>query len=258
METMILPALIALAGLAWGSFLNVVIYRVPRDMSLVRPPSTCPNCRTRIKFYDNIPVVSYLVLRGKCRRCGGKISIAYPLVELSTALAFLLLFHYYSWTLHFLASCLFASALIAVCVIDLYHQIIPDAITLPGLVLALIYSNFRTDLGFRQSLIGAAVGAGFLLFVYAAYFLVRRKEGLGMGDVTLMLLIGAYLGWLPTLLTLILASLCGAVIGILIISVGKKDMQYALPFGTFLAPAAFVALLWGEKIIAAYLALFRR
>jgi leader peptidase (prepilin peptidase)/N-methyltransferase len=142
--------------------------------------------------------------------------------------------------------------------IDYYHQILPDEITLPGLVLALGYGLVRQDMSFRQALIGAAVGAGFLLFVYGAYFLVRRKEGLGMGDVTMLLVIGAYLGWLPTVLTLVLASFAGALVGVYFITFRKKDMQFALPFGTFLAPAAVVALLWGERIITAYFSLFKR
>ena len=137
--------------------------------------------------------------------------------------------------------------MIALGFIDYHHQILPDVITLPGLVLALGYGLVRQDMSFRQALIGAAVGSGFLLFVYGAYFLVRRKEGLGMGDVTMMLVIGAYLGWPRTVLTLILASFAGALIGIFFIIARKKDMQSALPFGTFLAPAAFVALLWGER-----------
>ncbi|GAH04027.1 unnamed protein product, partial [marine sediment metagenome] len=131
-----------------------------------------------------------------------------------------------------------------------------DEITLPGLVLALVYSFFRDDLNLTQALIGAVTGAGFLLLVYGTYYLVRKKEGLGMGDVTMMLLLGAYLGWRQTLFTLILASFVGAVVGVIVIFSRKKDFQYSLPFGTFLAPAAYVALLWGEKILRWYLGLF--
>ena len=252
--------LIVLIGLAWGSFLNVVIFRIPREMSLLKPPSTCPGCQKRIKPYDNVPFFSYLILRGKCRHCGFRIPFSYFLVELLTPAVFLFLYFHHGRTagVPFIASCLFASAMIALGFIDYYHQILPDEITLPGLVLALGYGLVRQDMSFRQALIGAAVGSGFLLFVYGAYFLVRRKEGLGMGDVTMMLVIGAYLGWLPTILTLILASFAGALVGVFFILVRKKDMQFALPFGTFLAPAALVALLWGERIIEAYLSLYKR
>jgi leader peptidase (prepilin peptidase)/N-methyltransferase len=201
METIII---ITCFGLAWGSFLNVVIYRLPLRMSLFKPSSSCPHCNEKIKFYDNIPVLSFLLLRGKCRHCKGRIEI-----------------------------------------------------TLPGLLLALIYSLFRTDLNLRQALIGAVAGAGFLLFIYGAYYLLRKKEGLGLGDVTMMLFIGAYLGWRQAFFTLILASFVGALVGIFFIFCKKKDFQYSLPFGTFLAPTAFAALLWGERIIDAYLSLFK-
>jgi len=252
--------LIALIGLAWGSFLNVVIYRIPLEMSLLKPPSTCPGCQKRIKPYDNVPFFSFLILRGKCRHCGFRIPFSYFLVEVLTPASFVLLYFHHGRTmgLPFIASCLFASAMISLGFIDYYHQILPDLITMPGLALALVYGFFRRDMSFRQALIGAAVGSGFLLFVYGAYFLVRRKEGLGMGDVTMLLVIGAYLGWLPTILTLILASFTGAAVGVFFILVRKKDMQFALPFGTFLAPAAIVALLWGETIIMAYLSLYKK
>jgi leader peptidase (prepilin peptidase)/N-methyltransferase len=254
METIII---IICFGLAWGSFLNVVIYRLPLRKSLFKPSSSCLHCEEKIKFYDNIPVLSFLLLRGKCRHCKGRISLRYPLVELLTAVSFLLLYSQHSLSFFFFASCLFACALIALGFIDFYHQILPDEITLPGLLLALIYSLFRTDLNLRQALIGAVSGAGFLLFIYVAYYLLRKQEGLGLGDVTMMLLVGAYLGWRQAFFTLILASFVGALVGIFFIFYKKKDFQYSLPFGTFLAPAAFAALLWGERIINAYLSLFK-
>jgi len=249
--------LIILCGLAWGSFLNVIIYRLPRGVSLAKPASSCPLCQKKIKFYDNIPLVSYLILRGKCRYCKARISLFYPLVEFLTPISLLLLYHQHSLSFLFFASALFVSALIVLGFIDFFHQILPDEITLPGLLLALVYSFFRTDLKLTQALIGAVVGAGFLLFVYGAYYLLRRKEGLGMGDVTMMLMIGAYLGWRQTLLTLILASFVGALVGVFFISFKKKGLQYSLPFGSFLAAAAFVSLLWGQKIIGAYLSLYK-
>lgn len=249
---------IVLFGLAWGSFLNVVIYRLPRGQSLMWPPSSCPQCRTRIKPFDNIPLFSYLLLGGKCRSCGSKISSIYPLVEALTPLCFLLLHRQFGLSFHFFASCVFTSALIALCFIDLRHQILPDEITLPGLALALVYSCFRQDLALRQALIGAAAGAGFLLVIYTVYWLLRKKEGLGMGDVTMMLLVGAYLGWIKAFFTLLLASFAGALVGVFLLSFRKKDLQFSLPFGTFLAPAAFVALVWGDRIIRAYLSLYRR
>ncbi|HMA53415.1 MAG TPA: A24 family peptidase, partial [Acidobacteriota bacterium] len=139
-----------------------------------------------------------------------------------------------------------------------HHQILPDAITMPVLVLALAYSFFRDDLSFRGALLGAVVGAGFLLLVYGAYRLIRKREGLGMGDVTMMLMVGAYLGLERTLLVLVLASFSGALVGIYLVVRRGKDVQFALPFGTFIAPAAFAAMLWGERIVRAYLSLYKR
>ena len=259
METLII-ILIAVAGLVFGSFLNVVIYRLPRDMSLVRPPSTCPACGARIKPYDNVPVFSYLALRGRCRSCGRKIPAVYPLVEALTAGGFLLVYFNSGRLLglEFYAGCLFTAALIVLGFIDYFHQILPDAITMPGLVLALAYSFFRDDLSFRGALVGAVSGAGFLLLVYGGYLLIRKKEGLGMGDVTMMLMVGAYLGLMRTFLTLILGSFVGALVGVFFILRRKKDLQFAMPFGTFLAPAAFVSALWGERIIRAYLSLYKK
>lgn len=259
METMTL-IFIATAGLVLGSFFNVVVYRLPRGLNLSKPPSACPGCGARIKPYDNIPVLSYLILRGKCRRCGRPISPVYPAVEALTAIGFVLVYFNAGRALglEFFAGCLFTSALIVLGFIDAEHQILPDAVTLPGLVLALLYSFFRDDLTFRGALIGAVAGAGFLLLVYGAYYLIRKKEGLGMGDVTMLLMIGAYLGLMRTLLTLILASFVGALVGVYVIVRKGKDFQFALPFGTFLAPAAFVAMLWGDRIVRAYLGLYRR
>lgn len=259
METMTV-IFVAVAGLVLGSFFNVVIYRLPRGLSLMRPPSSCPGCGARIKPYDNVPVLSYLVLGGKCRKCGRKISAVYPTVEALTALGFVLVFFNTGRALglEFFAGCVFTSALVVLGFIDYYHQILPDAVTLPVLALALVYSFFRDDLTFRGALIGAVVGAGFLLLVYGAYYLIRKKEGLGMGDVTMLLMVGATLGLERTLLTLILGSFVGALVGVYVIIRRGKDFQFALPFGTFLAPAAFVSLLWGERIVRAYLSLYGR
>jgi leader peptidase (prepilin peptidase)/N-methyltransferase len=250
---------VALFGLIWGSFLNVVIYRVPRGMNIVRPPSACPSCGGRIKPYDNIPLFSYLWLGGKCRRCRAPIGWTYPAVEALTALAFVLLLLRFGLGLHFFAGAAFASGLIALGFIDAFHRVLPDAITLPGFGLGLAYALVRTDgLSFLRALLGAAVGAGFLLLVFGVYWLLRRKEGLGMGDVTMMLMVGAFLGWLPALLVIVLASFAGTVVGLALMKVRKADLQSALPYGTFLAPAAFVVFVWGETIVRWYLSLFRR
>ena len=254
METLTI-LFIGLSGLVLGSFFNVVIFRLPRGLNLSRPPSACPGCGRRIKPYDNIPLVSYLILGGRCRRCGMRISPIYPAVEAMTALGFILVYLHAgsALRLEFFAGCLFTSALIVLGVIDAYHQILPDVITLPGLVLALVYAFFREDLNVPGALLGAVVGGGFLMVVYGAYRLIRKKEGLGMGDVTMMLMVGAFLGPLRTLFVLILASLTGAAFGVFLIARRGKDAQFALPFGTFLAPTAFIAMLWGNQVVAWYI-----
>jgi leader peptidase (prepilin peptidase) / N-methyltransferase len=259
METLTV-VFVAVAGLILGSFFNVVIYRLPRGLNLSHPPSACPGCGKRIKPYDNVPVLSYLLLGGKCRRCRKPISPVYPAVEALTAAGFVLVYFHSGRALGlpFFAGCLFTSALVVLGFIDYFHQVLPDAVTMPGLVLALAYAFFRDDLTLRSALIGAVVGAGFLLLVYGAYYLVRKKEGLGMGDVTMMLMVGAFLGPLRTLLVLILGSFTGALVGLYLVRRKGRDFQFALPFGTFLAPAAFVAMLWGERIVRAYLALYKR
>jgi len=254
---MVEALIIVLFAMAWGSFLNVVIYRLPHGLNLAHPPSRCPQCETPIKPFHNIPVISYLLLQGKCRTCKTRIPFSYVLVEILTPLCFLLLYFQFSLSLHFFAACLFTSALIVLGFIDYYHQILPDQITLPSLALALVYVFFRDDLSLKQALLGAVSGAGFLLLVFGGYYLLRKKEGLGMGDVTLMLMIGAFLGWQRSFLTLILGSLLGALVGIYFISIRKKDMQYALPFGSFLTPAAFIALVYGQQLIQWYLDLVK-
>jgi len=234
-----------------------VIYRLPRGKSLAFPPSHCPQCSRPIKYYDNIPVVSYLLLGGRCRHCRARIPVTYFLVELLTPLTLVLLHVRFGLDLHFFASAVFTSALIVLAFIDYYHQLLPDAVTLPTLLLSLGYGFFRPDLSILQALLGAGVGAGFLLLVYGVYYLLRKKEGMGLGDVTMMLMIGAFLGWKLAFFTLILASLVGALAGMLFILFRKKDLQYALPFGSFLAPGAYIALIWGQQIIEAYLRMFQ-
>jgi leader peptidase (prepilin peptidase)/N-methyltransferase len=205
---------------------------------------------------DNIPVLSYLLLGGRCRACRVRVSPRYLCVELLTPALLIVDFTRFGPGLPFFAAALLTSALIVLAFIDYDHKLLPDAVVLPTAALGLLYALVREDMTFLQALLGAAVGAGFLLLVFGVYYLVRKKEGLGMGDVTMMVMVGAYLGWGKTLLTLILASFAGAIVGGIILVARKKDLQYALPFGTFLAPAAYVALVWGDRIIAAYLSIY--
>jgi leader peptidase (prepilin peptidase)/N-methyltransferase len=245
----------AVFGLAVGSFLNVCIYRVPRGQSVVSPPSRCPKCKKDLAWYDNIPVVSWLALRGRCRNCGEPISIQYPIVELVTAVVALLVV----WATPpgwLLASRLVLGALLIVLfVIDLELQILPNAITLPGIAAGFLFS-LAAPPGPIASLAGIALGAGILYGIAAAYYAVRKEEGMGMGDVKMLAMIGAFLGWRAVLLTLILASFAGALTGLALMSSKREGLRYALPFGTFLALGALAAMLAGDAILDWYLGFF--
>ena len=251
---------VAVGGLAIGSFLNVVIYRLPRGGSLLRPPSACPRCGARIRPYDNIPVLSWVFLGGRCRACRQKIPPVYPLVEALTGAAFVgvYLAGGRAVGIPLVAACLFTAGLVALGFIDFFHQILPDEITLGGAGLWLVYALIREDLTFGRAALGGAVGAGIILLIYWGYRLLRKKEGMGLGDVTMMLYIGTFLGWQKTILTLVLASFAGALVGVALILFRKKGLQHAMPFGTFLAPAAYAALIGGDAIIRSYLALWQR
>jgi leader peptidase (prepilin peptidase)/N-methyltransferase len=257
METLI-AVFVAVFGLIWGSFLNVVIHRLPAGQSLFRPRSHCPQCLQPIRVYDNVPLLSFLILGGRCRHCRRKIPLTYPLVELLTGACFLTVHRAFGLSHFFFASCVFACALIVLGFIDFRHQVLPDAVTLPGFALAFVYSFFREDLTWSQSLLGAAVGGGAILLFYGLYYLVRKREGLGLGDATLMFMVGAFLGWKLAVLTLLLGTFAGALAGVSLMVFRKKGLQHAVPFGSFLAPAAFVALVWGERIVAWYIGLYRR
>ena len=261
-------AIATIFGLLVGSFLNVVIARVPYDESVVRPRSRCPSCETTIAWYDNIPVVSWLILRAKCRQCSEPISAIYPFVELLTGVLSLLVFLRFvpdpaQMTVQGLALYgvyfVFVAALIAVTFIDLEHYIIPNEISLTGTALGVLICFVLDSLGlgwisWEASLLGALVGGGSLLFVIGAYWLVRRQEGMGLGDVKLMAMLGAFLGVHPALLfILFVSSMLGSVVGITLMVVRGRDLQHAIPFGPFLATGAVLYLLWGYRIAPVFL-----
>jgi leader peptidase (prepilin peptidase)/N-methyltransferase len=246
--------LAAIFGLIVGSFLNVCIYRLPRHESVVWPSSRCPGCRTALSWYDNIPVVSYVLLRGRCRTCGTSISLMYPVVEMATALVFLGTFLMFGPAL-FLSRLVFSCAMLVLLVIDLQHRILPNAITLPGIVVGFVFSLFSPP-GWRDSLIGIIAGGGVLLLIAEAYYRVRGEEGLGMGDVKMLAMIGAFLGWKLMLVTFVLSSCLGSIVGLSLIALKKGDMKYALPFGTFLAMGAVAASVVGDRLLGWYLSLY--
>lgn len=245
------PVVAGLFGLLVGSFLNVCIFRMPRGVSVVWPASACGGCHRTLRWFENIPVVSWLVLGGRCARCKTHISIQYPLVEAVTALLFVAVAAVTPVGLLLVARLLFVSALIVLFAIDLEHQILPNAITLPGIVVGFTFALVGPP-GWRASLIGIVVGGGALYAVAAGYYLLRKEEGLGMGDVKMLAMIGAFLGWQHVLLTLVLASFSGAIVGVALIAVQKGTMKYALPFGTFLAVGAAFAMLAGQPLIDWY------
>ena len=242
-------------GLIVGSFLNVVIFRLPRGTSVVWPASACGSCRRELRWFENIPVVSWIVLGAKCARCKAPISMQYPLVEATTAVLFVLVAAMTPVGPLLAARLLLVCGLVVLFGIDLEHQILPNSITLPGIVAGLAFSLVGPP-GWKASLLGAVLGGGSLYAIAAGYYAVRKEEGLGMGDVKMLAAIGAFLGWQAVLLTLVLSSLSGALIGVAMIAAQRGSMKYALPFGTFLALGALVAMLVGQPIIDWYVAFY--
>jgi leader peptidase (prepilin peptidase)/N-methyltransferase len=247
--------LVTVLGACVGSFLNVCIYRLPRHESLMWPGSRCTRCARALSWYENIPVASWMALRGRCRTCREPVSWMYPAVEIVTALTFLSGYLLYGLTPIGAVRVLFACALIVLFVTDLQHKILPNAITVPGIVVGFVFSLFLPP-GWRDSLIGIVVGGGTLFAIAEAYYRFRGQEGLGMGDVKLLGMIGAFLGWKLVLLTLVFASFVGSLAGGILIASGRGNMKYALPFGTFLAVGALVAAIWGTPIVDWYLGFY--
>ena len=245
----------ALVGLMIGSFLNVCIYRLPRRESIVWPASHCTSCDRPLAWFENVPVIGWLALRGRCRTCGSRISAIYPLVEVTTGVVFAGGALVYGLSPLLFVRLAFACALIVLFVIDLQHRILPNVITLPGIVAGFAASLFLPP-GWLSSLIGIVAGGGILFAIAEAYYRLRGIEGLGMGDVKMLAMIGAVLGWPLMLLTLVFASFAGSLVGVGLIASGRGGMQAALPFGTFLALGALVAAVAGDPILSWYLAFY--
>ena len=282
------PYLIAIAvfifGLLIGSFLNVVIHRLPRSESIVFPGSHCPSCNAEINWYDNIPVISYtILLRGRCRSCRARISPIYPAVELLVGCLYLALFLIHkdriaggSW-LPLIADIAFVSLIVPLVFIDLRHKLLPNAITYPGLVLLVVLRALAPDpwiishtpglfglegapqwvVSLVGSALGALVGGGSLWLVREAYYRLRHVEGMGLGDVKMMIMVGAFLGWQLTLLTIFIGSVLGSIVGLLLISLRGGSMRMQIPFGVFLGPAAIIALFAGQQFIIWYVGMYR-
>jgi leader peptidase (prepilin peptidase) / N-methyltransferase len=242
----------ALVGAVIGSFLNVCIYRLPLGQSVVWPASSCESCRRELSWYENLPIVSWAALGAKCRTCGAPLSIRHPIIEALTAVMFAAAAWYYGPTILLLSRLVFGCILIVLFAIDLEHHLLPNVITLPGIVIGFAFS-FVTEPGWTASLIGVVFGGGILWAIAEGYYRLRHEEGLGMGDVKMLAMIGAFIGWQLTIVTLMMASFAGAFIGLALIASGKGGMKYALPFGTFLALGAAVAATAGPGLLGWYL-----
>jgi len=240
-------------GLIVGSFSNVCIYRIPRNESVIYPASHCPKCRTKIKPVDNIPLLSYILLKGRCRNCGSKISIQYPVVEFLTGLIYLIIYLIYGLSIQSLVYIILSSALIIIAFIDLQEQMIPDIISLPGIVVGLILSFIVPYISFINSALGALVGGGIILIIAWVGSIIFKKEAMGGGDVKLAAMIGAFLGWRYTIISLFLGFFLGALTGIVLIITKIKKREDAIPFGPFIVLGSIITLLWGEKILLWYL-----
>lgn len=238
----------ALVGLCVGSFLNVCILRLPKEQSLVSPPSTCPQCGQRIAWYDNIPLLSWIALRGKCRRCGNPISAQYPLIEILVGALWLGAYLMYGISVHALAGALFCTILLGIGITDARHYLIPDEFTWGGLGFGLALSLVGGWQGFLQAVIGAAVGFGLLYAVGVAGRWLFKEEAMGGGDIKMMAMVGSFVGWKGVLLTIFAGALLGTLIFVPL-SLRKKRL---VPFGVFLAVGAAVAFVWGDAIIEWY------
>lgn len=259
---MIFPITVFIFGTIIGSFLNVCIGRIPNDESVVFPPSHCPKCKASIAFYDNLPLLSYLWLRGKCRACHKPISPRYFFVELLTGLVALALYSRFGLSYTFIVSFVFAAGLIVISFIDLAVRIVPDVISLPGIIVGLVFSVIGyfvfTD-AFEivptplSSLIGIIVGGGFLLATAWIYEKITGVDGMGGGDIKLLAMIGAFLGWPSIPVTLFIASVLGSVIGVALMVATGAGRRLALPFAPFLCSGALIYLFYGEALIRFYL-----
>ncbi len=273
MDPILLYISASLFGAIVGSFLNVCIFRIPLGTSLVSPSSRCPQCKTPIKTYDNIPILSYFLLGGKCRYCRAPISARYPLVESMMVLFSVVLILKFGLSPSFFIYFILISSLVVVSFIDLDHRIIPDKISLPGIILGLLASFvkpvegqydflvlyvFKTvkgvlNMATLDSLLGIFIGGGLLYAVAVLFYWATKKEGMGGGDIKLLAMIGAFLGWSSTLFTILVSSLIGSMVGIAIMVATGADSKYAIPFGPFLSMGAAIYLFFGREIIRWYL-----
>ena len=249
--------LVFVFGICIGSFLNVCIYRLPESKSIVRPRSICPSCGTLIAFYDNIPIFSYIALRGKCRHCETRISFRYPIIEFISGIFAVGVFLMYGLSFEALIYYTFIATLLVITFIDIDHQIIPDVISLPGIPIFFAASFALPDVTVVESILGILIGGGSLFLVAWLYHLITRKEGMGGGDIKLLAMMGAIIGWKGVLFTLFAASAVGTLAGLLVIIKTGSTMKLKIPFGPFLALGAIAYIFFGLPLIVWYFDLLR-
>jgi leader peptidase (prepilin peptidase)/N-methyltransferase len=248
-------SLVGLLGLAVGSFLNAAIYRVPRQIRLHRGRSICPHCGNRLKWHHNVPVISFVVLRGRCGFCGARISLRYPAVELITAAFYLFFFWQHGLTFNFGIFALLSSALVVIFFVDLDFQIIPDLITLPGMALGLAVSLVPGGLGIVDASIGLVVGGGALYLIALLGDWLFKKESMGGGDIKMAAMLGAFLGWQKVIFIFIASAVIGLLVSVIVMAFSSKLRQTRIiPYGPFLSLAAIVAIVYGDRLISLYLA----
>jgi leader peptidase (prepilin peptidase)/N-methyltransferase len=244
--------IVLMFGAVIGSFLNVCIYRLPREESVAWPSSHCPSCRRPIAVYDNVPILSYLMLRGRCRSCQAPISLQYPFVEVANAIGYLGVFWIFGFTAVACVYAVLVSALIIVTGTDLSHTMIPDAVTLPGIVVGILCAALILPIGIVESLLGILAGGGILWFLAWISPYVFGKDGMGGGDIKLMAMVGAFLGWQPTLLAIMIGSFTGSLVGGGLIAAGVMRREQYIPFGPFLALGSLLALLFHQPLLEWY------
>lgn len=247
----------ALFGLILGSFMNVCIYRIPLKKSIVSPSSSCPECGEKIRFYDNIPLISYLLLLGKCRHCGTTLAWHYPIVEALAGFFSVALFIRYGLSYQYFLYMLFTSILLIISFIDLHHKIIPDVLSLPGIIAGWAASFVLGTVTWLDSLIGIVAGGGALFLVAVIYERITGREGMGGGDIKLLAMIGAWMGWRHLHLIILISSLTGAIVGVLCLLMAGKGLRVRIPFGPFLSLGAVICLFSGPDLMNWYFHLFQ-
>jgi leader peptidase (prepilin peptidase)/N-methyltransferase len=247
----------AIFGLCVGSFLNVVIARLPEGRSVAYPGSACPRCETPIAWYDNLPVLSYAILRGQCRKCRESISWRYPAVEIICGILFALAYIRFERGTALASALILLAGLLTITAIDLDHQIIPDVLSLPGIAVGILFSVAPGGIGWVPSLLGVLLGGGVFLVIILASTLVLGQAGMGVGDVKLGAMLGAFLGWKLALLSILLSTLLGGPLAAGLLVTGRKGRKDPIPFGPFLALGGFVSLFWGDALLAWYFAQFQ-